>query len=362
MGSIQLAGVAVVRGGENVLHDVDLEVGDGEVVALLGRSGSGKTSLLRAVAGLDPVASGRVLLGGRDVTKAPTSDRDLGMVLQGAPLHPERDVEGNLMFPLEIRGDGREASRERAGGEALRFGLSRLLGRRPRQLSTGERAAAATARSVMRQPSALLLDEPATHLDPQTRARVLQQVGIVQRTHGTTILLATNDLGVASALARRVAVVADGTIAQVAPLGELRSAPVTLDVADLVHPAPLSRLPGTIVTGDRGHRTEVRSAAGTVRTWDTRVRSHVGAAVLGLSQHDLDLVTPPDGELRGTVARIATTGARRLVTLDTAAGAVVVAIDGHREVPATGELVDIHVHRALVATPGGDVIAAVERP
>lgn len=362
MGAIELRGIAVEHGGHTVLRDVDLRVEDGEVVGLLGRSGSGKTTLLRVVGGLQPVAAGRVLLGGRDVTDVPTSDRDLGMVLQGAPLHPERDVEGNLMFPLEIRGDGREASRERAGGEALRFGLSRLLGRLPRQLSTGERAAAATARSVMRQPSALLLDEPAVHLDPQTRARVLQQVGIVQRTHGTTILLATNDLGVASALAHRIAVVDRSTVLQVAPLTDLRARPVTLAIADLVHPAPLTRLEGAVRPGDGGRPTRVVTAAGAVTTWAAPVRQHAGPALLGLDQHELDVVAPGTGDLTGRVARVATTGAERLVTVTTPAGPVVVAVDGRGDVPGEGDTIGLRVRRALVATSDGDVLAVVERP
>lgn len=362
MGAIELRDVAVEHGEGSVLHHVDLRVADGEVVGLLGRSGSGKTTLLRVVAGLQPTVSGRVLLGDRDVTDVPTSDRDLGMVLQGAPLLPERDVEGNLMFPLQVRGDTRDASRTRAVGEALRFGLSRLLGRRPRQLSTGERAATATARAVMRQPSALLLDEPAIHLDPQTRARVLQQVGIVQRTHGTTVLLATNDLGVASALADRVAVIGRGTVLQVAPLAELRARPATLDVADLVHPAPLTRLPGRIEQGAPGLATKVVTSAGSLPTWDTRVRGHTGPVVLGLSQHDLRVTAPGLGDLTGTVLRVATTGDRRLVTVGTGAGAVVVAVDGHDDVPAPDDEVGVRIGRALVATPSGDVLAVVERP
>ena len=360
MGSIELRGIAVEHAGHTVLRDVDLRVEDGEVVALLGRSGSGKSTLLRAVAGLHPVETGSVLLGGRDVTSVPTSERDLGMVMQGAPLIEERDVEGNLMFPLEVRGDSRDASRQRAGGEALRFGLSRLLGRTPKTLSTGERAAAATARSVMRAPSALLLDEPAVHLDPQTRARVLQQVGIIQRTRGTTILLATNDLGVASALAHRIAVLDRDTVAQVAALAQLLADPVTLDVADLVHPAPLTRIEGQLEVGTGGRPNRVRTAAGDVATWDRRVRDHDGPLVVGLSQHDLTIAA--DGELEGRVARVATTGARRLVTVDTAAGPVVVAVDGRDAVPDAGTRVSLRVQRVLLATPEGDVLAVVERP
>lgn len=366
MGAIELRGVAVVHDDREVLRDVDLVVPAGEVVALLGRSGTGKTTLLRAVAGLHPLATGTVLLDGRDVSHLPSRDRGLGMVAQGAPLHPTRDVEGNLRLPLDLRGDDRHEARERARGEGFRFGLRRLLRRRPDQLSTGERASVAVARSVVRGPSALLLDEPATHLDPQTRARVLQQVGIVQRTRGTTILLATNDLGVAAALAGRVAVLDRGTIGQVGTLEQLRAAPVTLDVADLVLPAPLARLTGRVVADGRGLPTRVTTAAGDVPTWDRRVRTHAGPVVVALPQHDLSLVPPGTGQLSGTVTRVATTGAHRLVTVGTAAGPVVVSVDAGRAgvdhpVAAPGDAVDMEVRRALVATLDGLVLADLSR-
>lgn len=361
MGAIELRDVAVVRDGRTVLADVDLRVEDGEAVALLGPSGSGKTSLLRIVAGFEQPAAGRVLVGGRDVTDVRSRDRDLGMVAQGAPLHPTRDVEGNIRLPLELRGDDREQSRSRAVGEALRFGLSKLLGRRPRQLSMGERHAAATARSVIRQPSALLLDEPATNLDQATRAAVLQQVGIVQRTQGTTVLLATNDLGVATALARRLAVIDRRTIAQVGTFAELREAPVTLDVADLVFPAPLARLAGRVTPGRAGARTRVRTAAGDVPTWDHRVRDHTGTVLVGLAPRDLDVVTAGGGELQGRVERVATTGPRRLVWVSTAAGQVTVDVAAEAVAPV-GTDVGLRVRRAVVATATGDVLAVLTRP
>lgn len=361
MGAIQLQGVAVVHDGQTVLRDVDLHVEDGEVVALLGRSGSGKTSLLRVIAGFDEPAMGRVLVGGRDVTELPSRDRTLGMVAQGAPLHPTRDVEGNLRLPFDLRGENREEGRNRALGEALRFGLQRLLGRRPDELSEGQRATTAMARSVVSAPKALLLDEPAAQLDHQTRARVLQQIGIVQRTRGTTILLVTNSLAVARSIAQRVAVLDAGTLAQVGPLDRLRAAPVTLDVADLVHEAPLARVAGQVVRGDASRRTRITTPAGEIPTWDTRVRDHAGPVTIGLAQEDVELVPAGSGTLSGTVRRIARTGPRLLVTVDTAAGPVIASVDARSDVADVGTAVDLTVHRALVASPEGDVVAVLDR-
>lgn len=361
MGAIELRDVAVVHDGHTVLEGVDLRVEDGQVVALLGRSGAGKTSLLRVVAGSDRPAAGRVLIGGRDVTGLPSRERDLGMVAQGAPLHPTRDVEGNLRLPLDLRGDDPEESRRRVLGEALRFGLRRLLRRRARQLSMGEQHATATARSVIRDPSALLLDEPAMHLDPATRAAVLQQVGIVQRTRGTTVLLATNDLGVARALARRVAVIDRRTVLQVDTLEALRAAPATLDVADLVFPAPLARLPGRIVAGDRRQRTLVRTAAGDVPTWDTRVRDAGGAVVVALPWQQVEVVAAGRGQLQGRVRRVTTTGPRRLVAVETDAGEVTVDTGIEQVALSEGGRVGLEVRRALVATLDGEVLAVLAR-
>ena len=258
------------------------------------------------------------------------------MVAQGAPLHPGLDVEGNIRLPLDLRGDDREGSTERVRGEALRFNLSSLLRRLPGQLSAGEQAAAATARSVIRGPSALLLDEPAANLDTGTRATVLQQLGIAQRARGTTILISTDDITVAASLADRIAVLGGGTVAQVDTLAALRDAPVTLGVADLVAPQPLNRVDGSVVPGDSGRQTRIRTAAGDVPTWHSDVR-----------------------RFGGRVDRVTTTGARRLVTVDTAAGSVVADVDGSHDVPGSGDPVGLELRRALVASPAGDVVAVV---
>lgn len=359
MSTIELDDVTVAHDGHTVLEHVDLRVADGEVVALLGSSGSGKTSLLRIIAGFDPVAAGRVLIGGQDVTTLPTNERDLGMVAQGAPLHPGLDIEGNMRLPLDLRGDDREDATERVRGEALRFNLSRLLARLPGQLSAGEQAAAATARSVIRAPSGLLLDEPAANLDAATRTTVLQQLGIAQRTRGTTIVISTNDISVAAVLADRIAVLGRGTVAQVDTLVALRAAPVTLDVADLVAPQPLTRLSGRVEAGDGGRRSRIHTAAGDLPTWHAEVRQHAGDVLIGCNQHELVLTAPGDGHLRGTVRRVATTGARRLVRVDTDAGAVTVAVDGAHPVPDVGTAVGVEVRRAIVADPAGDVLAVV---
>lgn len=360
MGAIELQGVTVVHDGRTVLEGVDLCVADGEVMALLGRSGAGKTSLLRVIAGFDRPAAGRVLVGGRDVTDRRSRDRDLGMVAEGAPLQPTRDVAGNLALPLELRGDGRERSRTRALGEALRFGLARLVGRRPGQLSSGEQHAVAAARAVIRQPSGLLLDEPATNLDQRTRAAVLQQVGIVHRAHGTTVLVATNDFAVASTLATRVAVLDRRTVLQVGTLAALRASPMTLDVADLVSPAPLSRLTGRVAAGDRSRRTRIHIADGSLPTWDRRVGDHAGPVLVAIAPRDLQLVAATEGQLQGQVDRVVTTGARRLVTVTTTAGGITVDTDSGSP-PTVGSAVGLVVHRAVVATTAGDVLAVVAR-
>jgi ABC-type sugar transport system ATPase subunit len=359
MSTIELRGVTVAHDGHTVLEHVDLRVASGEVLALVGPSGSGKTSLLRILAGFDPVAAGRVLIDGQDVTTLPPNERGLGMVAQGAPLHPGLDVEGNIRLPLDLRGDDREGSTERVRGEALRFNVSRLLQRLPGQLSAGEQAATAAARSVIRGPSALLLDEPAANLDTGTRATVLQQLGIAQRARGTTILISTNDITVAAAMADRIAVLGGGTIAQVDTLAALRQAPVTLGVADLVAPQPLNRVDGSVVPGDGGRRTRIRTAAGDVPTWHGDVRRFHGRVVVAAEPHDVLVVQPEHGDLRGRVDRVATTGARRLVTVDTPAGNVVADVDGSHDVPGSGTTVGLELRRALVATPAGDVVAVV---
>ncbi|MBY5162842.1 ABC transporter ATP-binding protein [Salsipaludibacter albus] len=313
MASIRLDDVTVRRDDELVLDGVDLVVADGEAVALLGASGSGKTTLLRVVAGLVDLTSGRILLDGEDVATVPTRDRDLAMVFQGAWLQPHLTVTGNMEFPLKLRKTPRKERWRRIGAELRAFAIGPLADRRPRTLSSGERHVAATAQSMVRAPSVLLMDEPLAQVDAASRNEVLQQVDQVRSGYGCTLLVATNDRRVAAALATRTAVIEAGRIVQCAPFQVLWAEPATMGVADLVGAWTLTRLDAT-VRSIAGERLRLVTPAGSLRTWRRDVPDR-GRVVVGIRPEDVELVPAPDGDLVAVVESVRPIGGEVVVWL-----------------------------------------------
>jgi multiple sugar transport system ATP-binding protein len=223
-----------------VLHEVDLDVADGEVLAVVGGSGAGKTTLLRALIGLADVAAGQLRLGGEPATDWAPAERDLAMVFQDHAPYPHLRVRDNLALPLRLAGAPGGVVARRVAAVAETLGLSVHLDRWPSQLSGGQRQRVAVGRVLVRpEPAGYLLDEPLP-ADPGMRARLRGLLG------GRTTLWVTPDVAEAAALGDRVAVLRDGRLAQVGTPQELAARPASLDVAAL---APLNLLRGTIAGG-----------------------------------------------------------------------------------------------------------------
>jgi ABC-type sugar transport system ATPase subunit len=171
-----LDGVRADYGGVPALQGVDLEVGTGELVAVLGPSGSGKSSLLRVVAGLLRPSAGRVVVRGVDVTGLRPGLRNVSMVFQNYALFPHLDVLANIAFGLAVRGVPKTEAGVRARDAAAVVGLTGVLGRRPEELSGGERQRVALARAIVREPDVYLLDEPLSNLDAELRVRTRDEL------------------------------------------------------------------------------------------------------------------------------------------------------------------------------------------
>ncbi|MGB2953895.1 MAG: ABC transporter ATP-binding protein [Gaiellaceae bacterium] len=210
--------------------ELELAVGGGETVALVGPSGAGKTTVLRSIAGLVKPAAGRVAVGGqtwfdseRRIDVAPER-RAVGLVFQDYALFPHLSVEANVAF----------GGRRPVGDLLRRFGIAELAKVRPRELSGGERQRVALARALARDPAVLLLDEPLAALDTQTRGRTRGELHDLLTDIGLPTLLVTHDYADAAALAERVAVIVDGRIVQVGTPPELVAEPGSPFVADFV--------------------------------------------------------------------------------------------------------------------------------
>lgn len=211
---LQLEGVSVRFGERAAVDAVDLAVAEHEIVCVLGPSGSGKSTLLRVVAGLQPVAGGRVLLGGADQAAVPVHRRGVGLMFQDHQLFPHRDVGGNVAFGLRMRGASKQSSEARVTELLELVGLPGAQGRAVASLSGGEQQRVALARALAPSPRLLMLDEPLGQLDRGLRERLVVELqGLFSRL-GTTVLAVTHDQGEAFALADRVVVMRDGRIAQ----------------------------------------------------------------------------------------------------------------------------------------------------
>ena len=224
-----------VRFGDiEVLHDVNLAVGDGESVAVLGPSGSGKSTLLRAVAGLVPLASGAITWDGADVTAVPTHKRGFGLMFQGYALFPHMDVAGNVGFGLRMAGIAPSEIRNRVDTALHWVGLAGFGERAIVDLSGGEKQRVALARTLAPEPVLVMLDEPLGALDRALRERLMTETRQILTERGVTTLVVTHDREEADALSDRLALMRDGTIVQSGTLEDLLAHPADDWVRDFL--------------------------------------------------------------------------------------------------------------------------------
>ncbi len=245
MSGLTVAG-AVVRYGDLVaVDDVDLAVSPGEIVALLGASGSGKSSLLRGIAGLEPLTAGTVCWDGVDVAAVPVHKRGFGLLFQDGQLFNHLTVAGNVAYGLYR--EPKAVRRERVTELLDVVGLAGYGDRRVSELSGGQAQRVALARSLAPRPRLLLLDEPLSALDRNLRERLVGVLGDALRSTHTTALHVTHDQDEAFALADRVGVMANGRMLQIDPPDVLWSRPVSREVAEFLGFEPF-------VTGDLSAR------------------------------------------------------------------------------------------------------------
>ena len=243
MSDIRLEGVTKRYGTFAAADNVDLSVTQGEFVTILGPSGSGKTTLLSLIAGLNRPTSGRIFIGGRDVTNATAQERNIGLVFQSYALFPHMSVLENVLFPLGVRKIG-GAEADRLARDALKLvRLDGLEARRPSQLSGGQQQRVALARAVVFKPDILLLDEPLGALDRKLREELQVELKQLQRTLGVTTLLVTHDQEEALSLSDRIMVLDKGRTQQVAAPTEAYLRPANRFVAEFLGIANFVDLP-----------------------------------------------------------------------------------------------------------------------
>lgn len=224
------------------LDDFNLDIKPGEMVVLLGGSGCGKSTALRALAGLEDIQAGRILVGGQDVTATPVNKRNMAMVFQAYSLFPHMTALQNVEFGLEVRGM-KKAERRRIAMEKLELvGLTDQAGKYTQQMSGGQQQRVALARALAISPRVLLLDEPLSALDAKVRVQLRDEIRRIQLETGTTTVFVTHDQEEALAVADRIGVMNHGRIEQIAAPQDLYQRPATEYVATFI--GLTNRLPG----------------------------------------------------------------------------------------------------------------------
>lgn len=234
MTHIELRGVQKWFGSNQVIKDMNLEIADGEFIVMLGQSGCGKTTTLRAIAGLETIDEGDILIDGKAVQHLKCSDRDIAMVFQSFSLYPHMSVYENIAFPLRATGlsktDIDKSVREVAG--VLR--ITELLQRKPSALSGGDMQRVAIGRALVRQPKAMLMDEPIGALDAKLREEMRAEIKRLHVKQGSTTVYVTHDQVEAMSLADRIVIMHEGVLQQVGTPEEVYAHPQNLFVAQFV--------------------------------------------------------------------------------------------------------------------------------
>lgn len=294
MSSIELKAVEKWFGDVQVIKGVDLAIEEGEFVIFVGPSGCGKPTLLRMIAGLEETTRGQILIGERDATAEPPSKRGLAMVFQSYALYPHMSVRENVGFPLKSAGLPKAEIDAKVDEAARVLKLDDYMDRRPKDLSGGQRQRVAIGRSIVRDPTAFLFDEPLSNLDAALRVEMRYKIVKLHQTLKSTMIYVTHDQVEAMTLADRIVVLEFGKIAQVGSPRELYEKPANLFVAQFIGSPRMNVMPAKAVP---------------------KVQLPTKAVSLGIRPEHISVVDEGDGHLQGTVDVLEYLGADTFVIM-----------------------------------------------
>ena len=248
MATIKLENLIKTYGDVEVLHNLNGNIEDGEIVVVVGPSGCGKSTLLRMIAGLEKITSGEISIGAKIVNDLEPADRDIAMVFQNYALYPHMSVRQNMGYGLKIRKIRKQEIERRVQEAAEILGISEYLDRKPRQLSGGQRQRVAMGRAIVRDPQVFLFDEPLSNLDAKLRVQMRLEIRKLQKRLNVTSIYVTHDQVEAMTLGDRLMVLNDGVVEQFGTPIELYDNPETIFVAGFIGSPSMNFIPAEYTT------------------------------------------------------------------------------------------------------------------
>ncbi len=349
MPSVSFEHVTKRFGETSVVEDFTLEVADGELLVLVGGSGSGKSTILRMLAGLESVSTGTIRIDARDVTALPPRDRDVAMVFQDYGLYPHMTVRENLSLGLRLKKVARQEIDRRIAWAGGILGLEPLLDRKPKQLSGGQRQRVAMGRAMVREPKVFLFDEPLSNLDAGLRAQMRIEIGSLQRRLNTTTIYVTHDQVEAMTLGDRIVVLADGHIQQIGRPIDIYRAPANRFVAGFIGTPRMNFVEGRVQR--EGGRLVFVSNGARIGLPPNRSAppGEAEPTTLGVRPEDLvlDSERPADNTLTGRVVLVERLGGTTHVHFDVGSHRLMAAVT-RDSVPDVGEDITVHIRAERV--------------
>lgn len=335
--SVEFQQVSKIYGGNVTAVDkVSMHIRAGELVTLLGPSGCGKTTTLRMIAGLEMASSGRIMIGDKDVTALPATDRDVSMVFQSYALFPHMSVMENVSYGLRVSKMKKADVQERAQRGLELVGLNGYGNRYPSELSGGQQQRVAVARALVLEPQVLLFDEPLSNLDAKLRRQVREDIRDIQTKLGLTVVYVTHDQEEALAVSDRIIVMNNSVIAQIGTPRQLYDTPVNEFVADFIGEANLF---DTTVLEIKDQTATI--VVGSMTTRARAVDSIQGAARLAVRPTRIRLL--PSGKtntLAGSIVKVTYAGSHMEYRVGTEVGEIFVVSDADTVFTA-GSLVSV---------------------
>ena len=313
-GSLALDSITRRFGDHVAVDNISFEVPSGELLALVGASGSGKTTTLRIAAGYESPDSGRVLFDGRDITSLPPQKRGFGMVFQHYALFPHMSVGENVAFGLEARGIPKAQRIQKAQSVLASVGLENAAFRRIQSLSGGEQQRVALARALVIEPKVLLMDEPLSNLDPTLRQSTRDELRSMLHRVGVPALFVTHDQEDAFAIADRIALIRNGKLLQIGTAEDLHDRPASLGVAKFIGRATI--LPAE----DLGDRVAVTIGGVRRELSSTRPAGKLESPVVVLRPNALEIASDGVNAWKGEVVNRRFTGGSAVYRVRTSDG------------------------------------------